>query len=153
MSQFADPQFPSRLDTVFLSQDPNAADKHKELENVRRVEQMLATIASGNLNLMRDYFDDEMEMEIQSSPESGMSGHHQGVTSVMDALERNFSMLEDQKPIIEQVEADGDEVVVTAKESGRFKGSGQEYAVRLKHHFKFKDGKVVQMREIVDPEG
>lgn len=152
MSQFADPQFPSRLDTVFLSQDPHAADKHQELENVRRVDQMLATVASGNMNLMRDYFADDTEMEVLSSPETGMAGHHQGLQSVMDALQHNFSLVEEQRPEIERVEADGDQVVVTAMERGRFRASRQEYEVRLRHIFTFKDGKVVTMREIVNPE-
>lgn len=152
MSQFADPRFPGRLDAAFFAHDPRAGDKQQELENVHRVEQMLATLATRNMELMRDYFADDMEMEILATPESGMAGRHHGLPSVLEAMQNNFSMVEEQKPEVEMVEAEGDQVIVTAKERGRIRATGQEYEVRLKHIFTFRDGKVVGMREIVNPE-
>jgi ketosteroid isomerase-like protein len=69
---------------------------------------------------------------------------------VLEAARNNFQLLEDQKPEIQTVVAQGDTVVVMAREKGRFAATGKEYESYWVQLFTFKGGKVIRIKELAD---
>lgn len=150
MSQVDDSPFLGLLGTAFLEHDSEVANKQTEAENVRRVEQVLMMLGSGNYDALGDLLADDVEMEIIGPAEAFMAGRHHGLPAVIEAVRNNFSLLEDQHPTVESVIAQGNQVVLVGREKGRIRSTGRSYDVSLVQIYTFREGRVVSMREVVD---
>ena len=71
-------------------------------------------------------------------------------TQVIEATRQNFALVEEQRPEIQSVVAQGDTVVVLGRETGRFRPTGREYEMHWMHHYTFRGGKIQQIRELFD---
>jgi uncharacterized protein len=145
-----DQQFFDSFHTEFRQGDTNVATKSEEADNIRLAEQMYRLIAQSDFEALGDMLSDDVVFEIVGSLGNPLVGYARGRNQVLEAARKNFQLLEDQKPEIQTVVAQGDTVVVMAREKGRFAATGKEYEFHWVQFFTFKDGKVIRIRELAD---
>jgi uncharacterized protein len=143
-------QFIERLHHAFHEDDSEAHRKAVEGANVRLLQQQYEAIARGDFAGFLEMLDEDIEMEIVGSERVPLAGRWRGRETVARVIRENFSQLEDQRPEVHSVIAQGDVVVVVAFERGRFRQSGRPYEVHWVQIFTFREGKLVRFREISD---
>jgi ketosteroid isomerase-like protein len=129
MNQIADTQFIDALQMSFREGDENVGNKLEEAENVRRVEEIFHAIAAGNFEALTEIFADDITMEIVGSDSMPMTCRVQGLPQVIETTQNNFAQVEEQRPEILSVVAQGNTVVVIGREQGRFRPTGRNYDV------------------------
>jgi ketosteroid isomerase-like protein len=149
MSQPIDPQFIDRLQAAFREGDKNAAGKALEAENVRVIEGVFRAIARKDFDALGGLLADDATFEMVGSG-GPMSARAEGRERVVEAARGNFAQIEDQRPEILSVVAQGDTVVVVGKERGRFRSTGREYEVHWMHQYRLEGGKIVRITELLD---
>ena len=150
MNQAAVDHFLNALQPAFHAGDPDVAAKAAEAENVHRLQEQYRALARGDYPAVLGHFADDVELEVVGPPDVPFVGRWQGLDQVRDALQKNFAMVEDQRPELQALTAQGDTVVVVARERGRLRATGREYDLHWVQLFTYRDGKVVRMREIFD---
>ncbi|HLA63580.1 MAG TPA: nuclear transport factor 2 family protein [Rhodothermales bacterium] len=148
MTQFADPAFGSVMMRAFVGGDADAKAKAAEAANVQTVERLYAAIVEGTG--LSGLCTPDVEFEIVGPPGVPMAGRHVGLAAVEAAAKSNFALLEEQRPVIESVIAQGDEVVVFIQETGRFRPTGRPYKMLAIQHFTVRRGRIVRFRELCD---
>ncbi len=138
---------------AFADGDPNVTDKSSERSNVAILRAQYTAIAHGDLQTFASTLSDNVELEIIAPPELPFRGHWKGKRNVLEAVIRNFAMLEDQRPEILTVVAQGDTVIVFAREAGRIKASKREYLIHWMQRFTFQNGFLLKMTELADTSG
>lgn len=138
------------LPRAFAEGDVNATQKQAEMENVRRVQEVYRAIASGNYVAFMDFLSEDIELEIVGPPVIPIVGHWRGKQEVGEAVQQNFALLEDQKPEIQTVVAQGDTVILVGRETGRFRPTGLPYTVHWVQIFTLRNGKAIRFRELFD---
>ncbi len=150
MSQPIDPQFIDRIQDAFREGDENATGKTLEAENVRIIEEVLRAIARKDFDALRDLLADDVSFEIVGSGGGPMAARADGRERVIEAARGNFAQIEDQRPEILSVVAQGDTVVVVGRERGRFRPTGREYDLYWMHQYGLRGGKVARITELLD---
>src|SRR3954447_16933339 len=140
--------FIERLDHAFQEGDPRATEKTTEKDNVKLLQEQYRAVVRGDVAAFAAALADDIELDIFGGPDLPFAGSWKGREEVLKAVARNFSLLEDQRPEVESVVAQGDTVVVFARERGRFKATGREYEIRWAQWFTFRDGLVSRVREL-----
>ena len=125
---------------VFHAIDPDAAARPVESGNVRRLLEMYAAVV--------ERMTDDIVMTITGPPGHPFNGRWVGRTAVLEALGRNFAMVDEQDVQIVSVVAQGETVIVIARERGRYRPSGEPYEGEWAQVFGFRDGRLEAMREI-----
>jgi ketosteroid isomerase-like protein len=149
MTQPIDPQFIDKLQDAFREGDRNAAGKALEAENVRVIEEVFRSIARKDFDALGGLLADGVTFEIVGSG-GPMAARAEGRERVVEAARGNFAQIEDQRPEVLSVVAQGDTVVVVGKERGRFRATGREYEVHWMHQYRLEGGKVVRIIEMLD---
>lgn len=150
MSQPIDPQFIARLQTAFHEGDENAAAKTLEAENVRVIEEVFRAFARKDFDALHGLLADDVTFEIVGPGGGPMAARAEGRECVIEAARGHFAQVEDQRPEVLSVVAQGDTVVVVGKERGRFRATGREYEVHWMHQYRLEGGKVVRITEMLD---
>lgn len=150
MSLHIDQQFFDTLHAGFQEGDTNVSSKSEEASNVSKVEQLYRIIAREDFPALGELLADDVIFEIIGSSANPLVGYTQGRQQVIDAARRNFALLDDQRPQIESVVAQGDTVVVIARESGRFVPTGRAYEFHWVQVYTFREGKLIRIRELAD---
>jgi ketosteroid isomerase-like protein len=148
MSQAGIARMLDRITHAFHEGDPEAGRKQAEAENVRLLREQYDAIARGDFDGAIEMFAEDIEFEILGPERGPFAGRWQGRAEVGDAVRRNFAKVENQEPEIHAVVAQGDTVVIIARECGRIRDTGQHYDVHWVQQFTFRDGKAVRIREI-----
>jgi uncharacterized protein len=143
-------QFIERLASAFAEDDAESAAKAAEAANVSRVQESYRALARGDLAAFLEMLAEDVEMEFVGSPRGLFAGRWRGREEAARALGDNFAQVEEQRPEVHTVVAQGDVVVVVAHEHGRFRRTGLPYETHWVQIFTFRDGKVVRFREIYD---
>jgi ketosteroid isomerase-like protein len=150
MTQGIDPQFLDTFQSAFHEGDENVADKREEAENVRRVEEVFRSIARKDFDALNDILADDVTFEIIGSSDTPMAGITRGRQAVIEAARNNFAQVDDQRPEIQSVVAQGNTVVVIGRDRGRFRLTGQRYDLQCIYQYTFKNNKVISIRELFD---
>jgi len=153
MNQAAMAAFVEQLMPAFRAGDPAAAAKRAEAEIMRLLRDIYWAVARQDFQTALGFLTDDIELEILGPPELPFAGHWRGRAEVASALAKNFAHLEDQRLELQHVVAQGDTIVVFARERGRYVVTGLPYDVHWVHLFQFRDGKVARFREICDHTG
>ncbi len=148
MNPAAMAKFIDKLPQAFHEGDKSAPAKSAEAENVRLLQKQYSAVAEYDFKTALTFFDKDVELEIHCPPEIPFSGHWKGLDQVAKAMAANFGMVADQHPHIEQLVAQGDTVVLFARETGRYLPTGQMYDVHFVQLFQFRGGKVVRIRQV-----
>ena len=134
----------------FAAGDPHVADKAVENEHVRCVQLMYHAIARGAFAEMLQLTTDDFTLEIVGPEMSKLVGCWRGRAAVLSAVERNFSYFAEQEPHVETVVAQGDTVIVIAREAGKLVATGRPYHTRWVQIFTFENDRVAKVRQIFD---
>lgn len=135
---------------AFQEGDPLVRDKAAEARNVQRLEAFYRAIVRGDLSAALDLTTDDITLEILGPATVPFVGRWQGRAEVQQALIRNFSLLEDQKPEMVTVTAQGDSVIVIARERGRYRPTGKAYDISWTQQFQFQGDRLASIREWFD---
>jgi ketosteroid isomerase-like protein len=133
---------------AFASGDPEAAAREVESGNVRLIQEIFAAIGRGDYEAALAHVTDDMVLTITGPTGHPFNGRWAGKAEVRAAIDRNFAMVEDQWVEIRSVVAQGETVVLIARERGRYRPSGQEYEAELAQVYGFRGGKLQTIREV-----
>jgi ketosteroid isomerase-like protein len=148
MSQLSVSSFLDRFHAAFQEGDPLAAQKHMEAANVRRLQEMYCGIARGDFQAFIDALTHDVELEIVGGPGIPFTGRWKGRDVVVSATRENFSQIEESRPVIQSIVAQGDSVVLCCREQGRYRATRQPYDVHWVLIATFRDGQIVRAREL-----
>jgi len=143
-------KFIDGLASAFEEGDVGAAMKAAEAANVWRVQESYRAIARGDFAAFFESLAEDVEMEFVGPPHAPFAGRWRGRDEAARAVRENFSQVDEQRPEIQTVVAQGDLVVVVAQERGRFRATGRSYETHWVQIFTFRDGKVARFRQICD---
>jgi ketosteroid isomerase-like protein len=113
------------------------------------IEDQIAAIARGDFEAALSRASADVELEIHAPPEFPFVRRARGPENLRSAITHNFGSVEDQQPVITNVLAESNVVVVFGNERGRIKSTGQPYHVEFVHRFTFADGGLQSIRIIV----
>jgi ketosteroid isomerase-like protein len=150
MPQITDGDFFEQVSLAFQASEPDVASKQREAAHVRRIQLLYHAIARGAFEEALDLTTDDFVLEICGPAVSPFNGRWQGHEEVLAAMKRNFSQVEDQRPQIQSVVAQGDIVILTAREQGSVCATGKCYDVQWMQEFTFAGGKIQRVRELID---
>lgn len=150
MDENMDESFFESLYAAFKAGDANVDGKIEEANNVRHVEKILRILIAKDFAALSHLFADEIVLDIIGSPANPMAGQTRGREQVIEATRNNFALLEEQQLQVESVVAQGDTVVVVAREHGRFVPTGKAYDFHWVQVYTFKADTLVYVRELAD---
>jgi ketosteroid isomerase-like protein len=150
MAQVDDRSFLSALRPAFEAGDARVESKAVEGTNVECVKQVLGALADQDYAAVGALLADDVEFEIIGSASLPMAGRTRGRDQVLEATRANFAHVDQQRPQIEAVVAQGDSVVIFAREEGRFKPTGRTYTLNWVQIYTVVDGRITRMRELLD---
>ena len=142
--------FIDKLQEAFREGDPEAASKAAEGENVRRLQELYRAVARGDFGPLGAALGEDIEMEMLGPPGAPLVGRWRGRHQVAEAVRRNFSQLEDQRAELLGVVAQGDTVVLLAREQGVLRATGRRYDLHWAQWFTFRGGSIVRFRGLFD---
>jgi uncharacterized protein len=143
--------FIEALPNAFRAGDPAAGAKAVEAANVARVQDLFRAILRADLPAFVAGLAEDVELEILAPPGFPFAGRWTGSQQVATAVATNFGQIEDQRPTLRALAAQGDTVVTVGKERGRVRGAPADYHVHWVQVFTLSDGKMSRIREIVAP--
>jgi len=108
---------------------------------------LYSAIVQGDFDRFGELVTDDVELHICGF--TPMNGDWRGRNEVVAATRRNFGLLNEQRPEIEGMIAQGDIVAVLIQENGLLKADGARYSLRGVQWFRFEDGKVKQIDEVL----
>ena len=115
---------------------------------ISTVEEQVAAITRGDFDAALRHASPDVELEIYAPPEFPFIRRARGATALRDAMQHNFGELEDQQPVIANVVAHDDVVVMFGTERGRIRSTGAAYQVEFVHRFTFVEGALQNIRII-----
>lgn len=150
MNSEAMDRFLASLQPAFLAGDPASDSKPAEQSNVARLRYLYEAFRAGDGEALKALLAEDVELEITGPPSLPLAGRWQGREEVLAAAGRNFGLLEDQKPELLTLVAQGDSVMLLARERGRLRETGQEYEIHLVQHYTFEEGSIRRIVEFCD---
>ncbi|XYH92916.1 nuclear transport factor 2 family protein [Sorangium sp. So ce1128] len=148
MSQKAIAQFLASLPFALDAGDEDVSGKAVEAENVQRLQALYRAIARGEFAAAADAFAEDAEMQIIAPPEFGFIGSARGRAQIRAAMPENFAKVEHQQLEIVSLVAQGNKLVVIAREKGRHRGSARTYKQHWVQYYEFRNGKIARFLEI-----
>ena len=148
MRQVTLAEAPEELRTAFAEGDPASAGKEREGTNVELLGRLIAAIAAGRFDELRGILAPDVTFEIAAPPRFPWVRRAAGVDETIAAIAANFGTVRDQRPEPLGLVAQGDDVMVMARETGRWAETGEAYEVLLAQHYSFRDGRLVGFRSV-----
>ena len=148
MRQVSLAEAPGELGTAFAAGDPAAAERAQERTNVEILGRMIAIIAAGRFDELRPFLAPDVTFEIAAPPRFPWARRAAGADDVLAAIAANFGQVGDQRPQPLALVAQGDDVMVMARETGRWRETGEAYAILLAQHYSFRDGRLAAFRAV-----
>jgi uncharacterized protein len=143
-------RFVACVQPAFEADDETVEAKTVEKENVARLRGMYEALTKGDANAFPTLLAEDIELTITGPPTLAMVGSWKGRDQVLQAAAVNFARLEDQKPELLSVTAQGDQVAVVAREQGRLTPSGKSYDVHWLQLFTIREGRITRILEFCD---
>jgi ketosteroid isomerase-like protein len=112
------------------------------------VEALYAVLAVGPLDAVGAFLAEDVEFELHDATNM-MNGRWSGRESVLHAIAANFAMVDQQKPVVKGMVADGNTVAVLFSETGVMKARGKPYSATGVQWFTIDAGKVRRMEEVI----
>jgi ketosteroid isomerase-like protein len=138
-----------RLSRAFEEGDPAAPSKATEAENVRLIQESFQALGAGDIDGFTDLLHDQIVLEILGPASVPFERRLSGPRRVAEAVRSNFAALEDHRSDIQSVVAQGDTVVITGRDRGRYRQTRQPFDVHWVQTFTFRDGKIASFRQLV----
>src|SRR5258708_38956 len=103
----------------FCENDPDVGRKAYETSTVRRLQEVFQKIISGDFASVAAHLSDDAVFEIVGPSWVPFLGRWSGRQTIVETLRNNFSQVEEQRPTLESVVAQGDMVILVFHENGR----------------------------------
>jgi hypothetical protein len=133
---------------AFADADPDASKKTLEQHNVASVKAMVEAVARDDYDALSRVVADDVKLQILAPPDVPFIRTAEGASAFLEAVRRNFAMLEDQNPVLLSIVAQGEAVVCIVREQGRYAEDGRRYDMHAVQEFVFRDGKLARIFEI-----
>ncbi len=133
---------------IFAMGDPEAESRSLEKRNVAALKAMVEAVARDDYDAIAKVVDDGVRLQILAPPDVPFIRSAEGAPAFLDAVRRNFAMLEVQKPVVLSIVAQGEVVVVIVREQGRYAEDGRGYDMHAVQEFVFREGKLARIFEI-----
>jgi ketosteroid isomerase-like protein len=118
------------------------------VRNLRSVQARIDAISRGDFDAVLADAVPGITFEIFAPPEFPWVRRAQGVENLRAAVAQNFGSVEDQRPEITNVVAEGETVVLFGREQGRIRETGRAYDLEFVQKFSFDDGRLVSVQII-----
>ncbi|WP_254053831.1 nuclear transport factor 2 family protein [Singulisphaera sp. GP187] len=141
--------FIEKLPQAFREGDSHVTAKDVEADNVQLLQAIYHAVIQGDLAAFADLLAEDVDLEILGPLTIPFLGSWQGRQQVTEAVRNNFATVEDQSPELQSVIAQGNTVVASGRERGRYKETGQAYDVQWVQFHTFSNGKLVRIRQLV----
>jgi ketosteroid isomerase-like protein len=112
------------------------------------VQAVYAVLAVGPLDSVGVFLADDVEFELHDATNT-MNGSWSGRGSVLAAMVANFAKVDQQKPVVKGMLADGNTVAVLLSETGVMKASGQPYSATAVHWFTIEASSVRRIEAVI----
>jgi ketosteroid isomerase-like protein len=133
---------------AFADGDPEAPAKSLEKRNVAAVKAMVEAVARDDYDALTHVVAEGVRLQILAPPDVPFIRNAEGAPAFVDAVRRNFAMLEQQKPVVLSIVAQGEVVVCIVREQGRYVEDGRGYDMHAVQEFVFREGKLARVLEI-----
>ncbi len=149
MTEMSVLNFIGRMDHAFRDGDPLVDSKAIEAENVAHVRRQFEAITRGDFAAFAESLADDVEMEIHAGPDVPFRSRCRGKRAVADQVRTNFGFVEEQRPEIHGLCAQGDMVVLFGSERGRYRSDGPEYQLAFVQVHTVRGGRTARFRQYV----
>ena len=105
-------------------------------------------IGRDDLTAVGEMLADEVRLEILGPDELPFIREAKGRAQMLEAIKENFGAVQDQRPKIKAVIAQGDKVMVMLEEEGAVRATGKRYRIKRKQRFIIREKKVELVEEI-----
>ena len=112
------------------------------------VEEQIQAIANGDFDAALKQAAPDVEFEIFAPQGFPFIRRARGTNGLRQAMEHNFSLVDDQQPLLLNVVTQGNVVVIFGTERGRLKATGEPYHMEFIHRFTF-DGQALNNISII----
>lgn len=143
-------RFSSTLGGAFRSDDPLLTSRMLERENMAALERVYQCLAAGDYDAIGGTLADDVELEIIGPAVVPFIGKWTGISNVLQAIRNNFSYVKNQRPEIVNLTAQGNSIVVVAREQGEAVQTGKSYDIHWVQIFTFRHGKLCRIHEVAD---
>ena len=116
--------------------------------NVESLHAQIVALEKGDYGPVLAAAGDDVELDIFAPPQFPFIRRARGLEEYRQAVQQNFSVIDEQRPEISSVTADGDDIVVIGREQGRIRATSAAYDVQFVQRFKFKEGKLASVQII-----
>ena len=140
---------PEALVPAFEAGDPLAVGRTRERANVAIMGQIVAAIAAGSYEELRGLLAPDVTLEIAAPATIPWVRHARGIDEVVAAVRHNFGTLRDQRPTPLALAAQGDTVMVMARETGTWTASGEPYEGLVSQQWTFRGDRLACIRSVV----
>ncbi|MCC9601272.1 nuclear transport factor 2 family protein [Stieleria sp. JC731] len=140
--------FISDIRVRFEKGDDAVEGKLAERRNTELVQAIYCAISTGDIEAFRNALSTEIEFEIIGPTAIPFSGKAKGPNDVVALVGKNFGQIESQLPEVQDVVAQGDTVVVNAREHGRLRDAASDYVIDWVQRFRFSDEKLVFFKQV-----
>ena len=134
---------------LFEAGDPAAAAKRCEQENLQILTRLMDCVVRGDNSPLEAVLTPDAEIAIHAPAEFPWIRQARGPAEIGAMIGHNFAALADQVPEIHSVVAQGDSIVLTGREGGRIRDTGQPYDVYFAQQYRFREGKITEIRQVV----
>jgi ketosteroid isomerase-like protein len=135
-------------ESAFADADPDASRKTLEQHNVAAVKAMVEAVARDDYDALSRLVAQDVKLQILAPPDVPFVRTAEGAPAFVDAVRRNFAMLEEQKPVVLSIVAQGEAVVCILREQGRYVEDRRSYDMHAVQEFLFREGKLARVFEI-----
>jgi ketosteroid isomerase-like protein len=137
-----------RLDDVIKDAAGRVPAATASRANAESLRAQIVALEKGDYEPVLSSARDDVELDIFAPPQFPFVRRARGIDEYQQAVRQNFSNLEEQRPQISSVTADGDDIVVIGREQGRIRGTATAYDIQFVQRFKFREGKLASLQII-----
>jgi len=153
MAQVSLAEVPQALAPAFEAGDPEHRAKPQERRNVDYMSEMFCAVRDGRFEELAAFMTPDATLEIAASPGIPYVRHARGAEQVAAAVARNFRSVVEQRSEPLALIAQGDTVMVMARETGRWAEDGRPYEILFSQQYTFTDGKLSTFRSVAADTG
>jgi ketosteroid isomerase-like protein len=146
-------QFIDQLPVAFAQGDPAATSKPTEAKIITALQAFYRALLHSDMVALAACLTEDVSLEFVGPSGAPFAGQYQGRPQVVGTIAANFALLEDQQPELETVIAQGDSVVVVARERGRFRATSQSYLARWVQIITYRGDQICKLQEFFNGEG
>lgn len=143
-------KFSEALSRLFLQNDDYSDKKQVERANIELATRFYRALGENDLHSAKECLSEDVYHKLHGPEDFGPSGEDRGPEAMLSHMASVFSLLEDQTPRALQVIAQGHNMTIVYRDSGRIKQSGVEYDVTGVHLLEFHDKKIVRLENLFD---